>query len=134
MIDELEFGFDNFSDVKRKSEMDNETKTVTENVQKIFGDEDGFDFLEELNDTDFENDPLSNTQKILNFNDDEFQSALERIEGKKEKVLAKEDALTATDTYKTTFEESFVNCSILGFITLFMGFGWLFWLLNYIAI
>lgn len=144
MLEELEYDLKNFPEKTKNTSSDdlmnsfyNDLKELDDvkimnDVRDVFDNTD-INFLQELNDNDFVkeiDDPLENTLKINTFNDDEFQEALNKIENDKikEKIEVKEEVKK-----QTTLEESFVNCSILGFITLFSGFGWLFWFLHYIA-
>lgn len=67
-----------------------------------------------------ENDEMENTREIVTFSDDVLDRLDEMIA---KKTKAKEDV---------SLETSFIYCSILGFITLFMGYGVFLYIISHI--
>ena len=116
----------------------------SENVDKIFESpktpslEDELFFIDDI---DFKHDlneeEMNNTKEINLFEDGKFQKALDRINeeiNKEDKAKEEEKPKVLKMTKKeTSLEAAFVNCSILGFITLFAGFGWLYYIIDKIA-
>ena len=69
----------------------------------------------------------------LNFYLDKDQ----KVEKPEEETIAKEVKVVPEEIKKKkkkdhTIQESFINCSVLGFITAFMGAGWLINIINHI--
>ena len=91
-------------------------------------------FLDDLDFShDFNEDEMDKTKDINLFKDEKLKKALEAINGQIEEKVKEEPKVLKKTKKPTSLEAAFVNCSILGFITLFSGFGWLFWIVGKIA-
>lgn len=126
---------------------DSQNEKIQDNVSSIFDDEksdldEDLIFFDDFNfGKDFEKKPdedLATTKKISLFEDKNFEGAIKSVEKaekeeEKEKVSKPFSDKKAKKASINTMESAFINCSILGFITLFSGFGWLFWILNKVA-
>lgn len=121
---------------------------ITEDINSIFNDNDSklgneLDFWDDFQEEDFKNDTtekLDSTQKISLYSDEKFQEAINKLEKFDEDVIdIDNDKLEIKEDFRTqlrktnTFEAAFINCSILGFVVLFMGFGWFVWIIDKIA-